>query len=171
MRIICIVSFVMSLLPGSALRGEVTLIHPEHIRRCLERDSIGTKVEILYGHNPYYVTGHFDGDRRLDYAVAVKGPKTRRNGVLICAGNRKATILGADNLSDPPFSDMPKDNFLAPEWWVVSREQAIIDIRRNHNIKSGFPLPVGEAIEMVWEDGSGLVYSDGQRFRWIGGLQ
>lgn len=44
-------------------------------------ESIEGKVLVRMDKNLYYLRGDFDGDGERDYAVAIRGPKTRRNGV------------------------------------------------------------------------------------------
>ncbi|MER3465639.1 MAG: hypothetical protein C4329_15720, partial [Chitinophagaceae bacterium] len=58
---------------------------PDEVRRCLERDEFKGKVKILTAQKTYLLRGDFDGDGVPDYALAIKGLKTRRNGVLICS--------------------------------------------------------------------------------------
>jgi len=60
-----------------------SLIHPDQISACLKMP-IASGVEVDVETNPYYLRGDFDGDGKPDYAVAVRGKKTRRLGVLVC---------------------------------------------------------------------------------------
>lgn len=88
--------------------------------------------------------------------------------MLICAGNGRAFVLGADQPLSPPFSDMPSDNFVAPNWAAFSKAEA----RELGKFYSNVPVPLprlhGESIAMIWEDGISLIYWDGRRFRWAG---
>lgn len=143
-------------------------LHPDVVHECLEQPRIKSAVAIAYHKNPYYLRGDFDGDGKPDYAVSIKGVKTGRNGVLICVGTGRAEILGADNPIQPPFSDMPDDNFVAPYWMIYTKEETTglgqYEIGRPREI----PVPKGETIAMIWEDGIALIYWDGTRFRWAG---
>ena len=113
------------LLPISkaADESDKILIHPEHIDKCL-KSSEASSVEVNTNLNPYYLRGDFDGDGKADYAIAVRGRKTARNGVLVCVGNGRVFLLGADQPLKPPFSDMPDDNFFAPNWALRGRRHA-----------------------------------------------
>jgi hypothetical protein len=124
-------------------------------------------VDVLADQDPrLYLTGDFDGDAFPDLAVAVKGRKTRRNGVLICAGNSRVILLGADNSTNPPFSNMPNDNFVAQKWRVYSKEESanVRAIDDDPVVESGSPK--GDSIAMIWEDGICLIYWDGYQYRW-----
>ena len=59
------------------------------------------------------------------YRVSVRVRATKRNGLLICAGNGRTFALGADHPLKPPFSDMPNDNFVAPDCMASSDCMAI----------------------------------------------
>src|SRR5262249_18712771 len=146
------------------VKGSLSL--PELVRNCLEQPDVKGKVEIRTTKKPYLLKGDFDGDGLLDYAIAIRGPKTHRNGVLICTAKSKTDILGADAPKDPPFSDMPGDNFVAPTWKVMSRREAL----KIYNYESDKPeraaSPKGDVISMIWEDGICLIYWDGNRYRW-----
>lgn len=139
---------------------------PDLVRKCLARDEFKGKVKILTAQKPYVLGGDFDGDGVPDYALAIKGLKNRRNGVLICSGRGDAVMLGAEAPKDPPFSDMPDDNFVAPRWQVMSRREA----DELYNYDGDKPVkvasPKGDSIAMLWEDGTCLIYWDGSRYRW-----
>lgn len=139
---------------------EAPLLLPDSLDACLKMPR-AKDLEIVSG-TPVYLRGDFDGDGRPDHAIAMKSTKTKQLGLLICRGNGMLTILG-QGLGSSKFSDMPEDNFLGPSWYVLTRSE-VADYRRyNRNVPAAVR---GEAIEMIWEDGTGLVYWDGARFRW-----
>jgi hypothetical protein len=144
------------------------VLHPDVVHTCLEQPQVKPVVEVTYHSNPYYLRGDFDGDGKPDYAVAIKGPRTQRNGVLICTAVGPAHILGADNPKNPPFSDMPDDNFAAPHWMVNTKEETAELGKYEIGVPREIPTPKGETIAMIWEDGIALIYWDGTRFRWAG---
>jgi hypothetical protein len=139
---------------------------PSDVERCLEKPEVKNAVDPRTDKKVNYLKGDFDGDSLPDYAVAVKGRKSRRNGVLICHGQGGAVILGADNPVDPPFSDMPHDNFVAPKWEVYTKEQALELGDAEHDAPERMASPRGDSIAMIWEDGVCLIYWDGSRYRW-----
>jgi len=136
------------------------------VKRCLENPAVKDKAQILSNYEPFYLTGDFDGDGLPDYAVAIKGSMTQRNGVVICTRKDRVFILGADNPTNPPFSDMPNDNFVAPQWKVYTKEEAakVQTIDKEPSTQVAFPK--GDSIAMIWEDGICLIYWDGNRYRW-----
>ena len=130
--------------------------------------SVGSSVIVASETNPYYLRGDFDGDGKVDYAVAVRGKRTKRLGVLFCGGNGHIYLLGADNPTAPPFSDMPNDLFFAPNWAAYSRIETQALAKFTSAVPRPLPKITGETIAMVFEDGIALIYWDGRRFRWAG---
>jgi len=63
--------------------------------------------------------------------------------------------------------DVVEKNFVAPHWEVYTRIQAVELLANNRRKERG----AGEAIAMIWEDGIGLLFFDGKKFRWEGHLQ
>jgi hypothetical protein len=151
---------------GLQAAEDLVVIHPDQIANCLKL-RVASTVDLNMQTNPYYLRGDFDGDGKVDYAVAVRGRITKRNGVLVCAGNGKAFVLGADQPLRPPFSDMPRDNFFAPNWSIYSKAE----INALGKFAGG-GVPVvprnilGESIAMIWEDGIALIFWDGRAFKW-----
>jgi hypothetical protein len=69
-------------------------IRTDQIAECL-KSPIPVSVEVDSPANPYYLRGDFDGGGKMDYAIAIRARNTKRNGVMVCAGNRKLFLLGA----------------------------------------------------------------------------
>jgi hypothetical protein len=137
-------------------------------RACLERPSVRGAALPHEGIKPAFLSGDFDGDGNTDIAVVIRGPRTGRNGVLICTA-RQTTLLGADQPLHPPFSDMPHDNFVSSQWDIFSKTD-VADVHRFVNgrrVQAAFPL--GDSIAMIWEDSVCLIYSDGTHYRWVCG--
>lgn len=143
------------------------VVYPGTVFACL-RNPAAADLSVTTDRAMYYLRGDFDGDGKADYAVAVRGKKTKRRGVLICDGLGRIFVLGADTPTQPPFSDVEEDNFVAPNWLVYSRAET----KALGNLPCCVPHPVprttGETIGMVWENGTGLIYWDGHRYRWAG---
>ncbi len=138
------------------------------IEACLKQPAVKSVAELVFYANPFYLRGDFDGDGKPDYAIAVRGPKTRRNGVLFCLANKTTHVVGADRPLRPPFSDMPNDNFVASNWEVFTKAD-IADLKRfDTNVPNPVPRTIGEAVAMIWEDGIALIYWNGTRFLWAG---
>jgi hypothetical protein len=154
--------FVWIVLIGSASASE-QVIWPEGITKCTNRDSFSTLYERFVHTNPAYLRGDFDGDRRIDYAFAIKSKTDGSEGVAICDAKRKLTILGAG--SKPAFSDVPGDHFLT-DWIVVGPSET-------HELEREISTQVrlkADALYFVWEDGVGLIYWDGRKYMWIGAV-
>jgi hypothetical protein len=149
---------------ASAAGEDNQLIHPNQISRCL-KTQVAFGVKLATDTNPYYLRGDFDGDGVPDYAVAVRGKKTKRRGILICGGMGRAFLLGADNPKIPPFSSMPDDIFFASTWFVYSRAETA-ELSKFPDSPHPFPSVQGETIGMIFEDGIALIYWDGKKYRW-----
>jgi hypothetical protein len=142
--------------------------HPEAIENCLQNSAVKGRFVVNLKTNPYYLRGDFDGDGEPDYALSIKGKKTMRNGVLICTARKQVIVLGADKPLSPPFSNMPGDNFVAPHWQVLTREETKALGKFATTVPNPLPALKGETIAMIWEDGISLIYWDGERFCWAG---
>jgi len=143
------------------------LLHPDIIARCLESPKISKLEVLIEGINPYYLHGDFNGDNNPDYALMVR-VGYGKNGVCVCGGDGSIFLLGSAVGSDK-FSDMPDDNFLAPNWLVYTKED-VAGLKDMGGVNAPWPVPVakGESIAMIWEDGIALIYWDGKQFKWAG---
>jgi hypothetical protein len=133
-------------------------ILPEGVQSCLDREAVRSVAILQVKTNPYYLRGDFDGDGRADYAVAIVGRTTGRNGIALCNASGFTSVLRGDARPNQPFSDMPDDNFLSGDWCVLTRAEAL---RRVSAKKLSANLK-GEVILMPWDDADGIVYFDGQ---------
>lgn len=150
-------------LPADALfAGNYQLFIPPAVQACLNRTKTSAPPKLERLANPYYHRGDFDGDGRMDYAVWIRGRTTGKGGIIICHASGLITVLGGDTVHRPPFSDLPGDQFLSSNWWVISQSEAMARIAKGRAVGQ----PAGEALLMQWGDGAGLVYFDGTRYRW-----
>jgi hypothetical protein len=150
-----------------AAPGQGEVVYPEQVFKCLAKP-VASDLDVMTDFPPYYLRGDFDGDGKPDYAVAVRGRKTKRRGVLICDAQGRVFVLGADNPIEPPFSDVERDNFVAPNWVVYSRSETMSLGRLAGGVPYPLPRILGETIGMIWENGTALIYWDGHRYRWAG---
>jgi hypothetical protein len=158
--------FVIGLTAVSAWADEPFL--PDKVAECLKSPK-ASGLTVLTDNNPFYLRGDFDGDGKTDYAVSVRS-KEGGNGVLVCAGNGSLFLLGS-GLGGGRFSDMPQDNFLAPQWAVYTKQEVKALGAFRSNVPHPVPSVKAEAIAMIWEDGISLIYWDGAKFRWAGSKQ
>jgi hypothetical protein len=129
---------------------------PAAVRDCIARHP---EVSVTAALGPTYLTGHFVSKRARAYAIAVLENASHKPRVLICSGSHEV-LLG--RVGDPPFSDMDDDNYMSSRWRVCTRK-AVLGMRRYY---PDIPIPEQDAICFTWEDGEGLIYWDGLRFRW-----
>lgn len=141
---------------------------PDKVAECLKRPK-ASGLTVLTGTNPFYLRGDFDGDGKPDYALSVRSGNGG-TGVLVCGGNGAFFLLGT-GLGGGQFSDMPQDNFLAPQWAVYTKQEVTALAAFQSNVPRPVSSVKGEAIAMIWEDGTSLIYWDGAKFRWAGSKQ
>lgn len=130
---------------------------PHGIRRCTEMNEFSKAYSYIVHTNPQYLRGDFDTDGKVDYAFAVKPIAGGPNGIGICNGEGKLRVLGAGS---GKFSDVPGDHFLT-QWMIVAPAESE-DIKHEIN---RLPKLKGDSIYLLWEDGIGLIYWDGD-YKW-----
>ena len=152
---------------GAEITDDVYL--PEFVFKCFENPKVAG-LEILSSKNPFYLRGDFDGNKKPDYAVQVKA-KSGGNGICICAGDGSIYLLGSGITGGEKFSDMEKDNFLALNW-TVSTKQEIDELAKwKCNVPDPFPKIENESIQLIWyEGGSDIIYWDGKKYKWTEGF-
>ena len=123
--------------------------------------------------NPYYLRGDFDGDGRMDLAIAMRSVNDdTKLGTGICRGGMPPVLLGAI-CKGKPFSDDPADSIASVGWTVITRDFLALALKKSNpsrHIKTGIGSKLarakGEMIYMPYEDAEGLIfYADG-RFQW-----
>ena len=123
---------------------------PPEMSRCLDKmPALAIRAAI----NPFYLSGDFDGDGRLDYAIQVVEGKTLKKGVLVCLSTKRtARIIGEGH----NFGG--EESLRFDSWYVLSRAALRKSIGA-HAHTDAFVLRVKETA-------SGIVYWDGAGFRW-----
>jgi hypothetical protein len=140
--------------------------YPDAIDRCLADPGVKGQLEVVATRNPLYLRGDFDGDGLPDYALVVRKPKTRNNGVLICAGRGKVTLIGRAVTDGPAFSSLPNDRFVAQNWAVFTTKEVVELTKWSSNVPRPIPDLKGEAIAMISEEAVSFIYWNGSRFRY-----
>jgi hypothetical protein len=117
------------------------------------------KIRFYVLENPYFVRGDFDGDGKNDYAITVESRTIKRDGLLVCFGDKKKqpVLLGLDPETPPPF-------WRLLDWDVQTLEQ--IKEKKDSKGNRLKIKPAGESIVMYWEDAVGIIYWDGKQFQW-----
>jgi hypothetical protein len=133
---------------------------PDNLYHFYNQDKIRTNYKINRDLNPFYLRGDFDGDGKIDYALAVIESKTNKKGILIYhTGTTKHFLAGAGKA----IPNGHGDDYPWMDAWEVSDEktieQGITDMKP--------PKLLGEAILVQkLESASGLIYWDGKEYKW-----
>ncbi|NLR90592.1 hypothetical protein [Flammeovirga agarivorans] len=71
-------------------------------------ESVSDKYKISSAMNPFYTTGYFDTDDKLDYAVFIENKQNNKQGVAVIKGSdySKFYILGAGNTLNDGSDDL-----------------------------------------------------------------
>jgi len=96
---------------------------PDEIRSCL-RSNAGLQLD--GGTNPYYLTGDFDGDGMIDFAVLVRNSKDRGAGIhriLFCFAQGRSVLWDAGEHANEasPFT----------AWFLVTKQSTTISIPKD----------------------------------------
>ena len=133
---------------------------PDDLRYFYNQEKIQTAYKINKNLNPFYLRGDFDGDKKIDYALAVIESKNDKKGILIYHPATKKYFLAGAGKSIPNGHG---DDYPWMDAWEVSDEKII-----EQGIKELKPPKlIGEAILVQkLESSSGLIYWDGKEYRW-----
>lgn len=133
---------------------------PDNLYHFYNQEKIKTIYKFNRELNPFYLRGDFDGDKKIDYALAVIESTTDKKGILIYHPATKKYFLAGAGKTIPNGHG---DDYLWMDAWEVSDEkiveQGVTDLKP--------PKLLGEAILLQkLESSSGLVYWDGKEYRW-----
>lgn len=151
---------------------------PDSIEKCFEENGVQLRqlpnkpinsdrynFQVNRNLNPFYLRGDFDNDKKPDYAISIKKTNTEDDGILMCFPHKsQSIILGFQN----PLtrSDGHKYHSFGVEAWLVEENGVVIRMHDDGSEESVKLL--GEGIVIEWpERGSGLIYWDGEQFRWF----
>ena len=140
---------------GGFQESEVSLFNvPTPIEKCME--PISAQYHVSGRINPFYLRGDFDGDGRLDHAVLVTGQSDDRSIVVCRAASRAPEIIADKSL---PVNMAGR----AFDAWMVFPKAPV-----GRGVETGPPPKLlGDALLIMWsESASGLLYWNGQKFRW-----
>lgn len=131
------------------LRAVGAMSLPEWAHARAEREGHPRALALAFDLNPFYQSGDFDGDGRLDVAVMVSRRATGETGVLLLhGGGSPSALVGAGE----PFGNGGTDFRWMTNWRV--RPDGEGSSRR-------------DALEVVkLESAAGLIYRGGGGYRW-----
>ncbi|MFN7436485.1 MAG: hypothetical protein ACK5SJ_08585 [Bacteroidota bacterium] len=133
---------------------------PDDLYDFYNQEKIRTTYKINRDLNPFYLRGDFDGDKKIDYALAVVESRTDKRGILIYHPVTKKYFLAGAGKSIPNGHG---DNYPWMDAWEVSDEKSVE--QGVGEVKP--PRLIGEAILIQkLESSSGLIYWDGKEYRW-----
>jgi hypothetical protein len=133
---------------------------PDDLADFYNQEKIKTTYKINKSLNPFYLRGDFNGDKKVDYALAVIESTTDKKGILIYHPATKKYFLAGAGKAIPNGHG---DDYQWMDAWEVSDEkivgQGVTDLKP--------PKLIGEAIVVQkLESSSGIIYWDGKEYRW-----
>ena len=133
---------------------------PNNLYDFYNQEKIRTTYKINRDLNPFYLRGDFDGDKKIDYALAIIESTTDKKGFLIYhPSNEKYFLVGAGKAIPDGYGD----NYWMIDAWEVSDEKIV-----EQGVTELKPLKLkGDAILVQkLESSSGLIYWDGKEYKW-----
>ncbi len=131
---------------------------PESIKRAIAKEPLARDYEVSFRVKPFYLSGDFNGDGKIDVAVLVKQRSTGKLGIAIVHGKTdKVIILGARTTIGNGGDDFD----WMDSWEVYSRN------RGDHRGPSGPKLLADSFFVSKSEAGSALIYWNGERYVWL----
>ncbi len=109
--------------------------------------------------NPFFQSGDFNGDQKLDIAVLVRNKLTGQTGIVIFLfGETKPIILGAGSA----FRNGGADFNWMDNWSVYPKQEV-----RKSRWENKSPTPKGDSLWVAKsESASAFIYWDGKQFVW-----
>lgn len=95
---------------------------PDNLFDFYNQEKIRTTYKINRDLNPFYLRGDFDGDKKVDYALAVVESKTDKKGILIYhPATKKYFLVGAGKA----IPNGHGDDYPWMDAWEVSDEKTV----------------------------------------------
>jgi hypothetical protein len=132
---------------------------PDWVLRVAQSVKLPMHYELSHHLNPFFQSGDFDADRKLDVAVLVRHKTTGRIGIAIFLyGRTKPVVLGAGN----SFGNGGTDFSWVDNWSVYPKDE----VRKSH-WEDKPPAPKGDALWVAKsESASAFIFWDGKKYVW-----
>jgi hypothetical protein len=130
---------------------------PSWACEIIAKQKLGGKYSPVVDINPFFLTGDFDGDHRIDIAIRIRERKTDKYGLaIIHSKNQKVYLLGAGHNTEQT------DNLNWFDIWTLYPKQKL-DSPHEEN-----PLTlIGDALLLVRSESSAVVlYWNGKAYAW-----
>jgi hypothetical protein len=149
--------------PGQSPASEAAArLHdiPEVIQRAITNGSLAKNYEVAHHPDPFYLSGDFNGDGKIDVAVLVKQRSTEKLGIAIIHGvTSKVTILGAGTAIGNGGDDFE---------WMDSWQLYVKPRAAKEPGGTNVPHLRGDALLVSKsEAASALIYWNGKRYVWL----
>jgi hypothetical protein len=133
---------------------------PESVQRAMGNSSLVKNYDVSFHMDPFYLSGDFNGDGKIDVAVPVKQRSTGKLGIAIVQGaTDKITILGAGIAIGNGGDDF--------EWmdsWEIYPKNRV----GRGTGETSVPHLRGDALLVSKsEAASALIYWNGKRYVWL----
>jgi|WetSurMetagenome_2_1015567.scaffolds.fasta_scaffold567537_1 hypothetical protein len=131
---------------------------PSFVRDIFVSKHLNAKYQISFHLNPFYQSGDFDGDGKIDVAILVKEKSSGKTGIAIYNSSQKNfIILGAGNIFKGGKDLDWMDAWQPYPKGIISRGVA----------EGPPPKLIGDAIlAEKTEAASGLIYWSGKNYKW-----
>ena len=132
---------------------------PAWVMRAAQSAQLPKRYEISQHLNPFFQSGDFNGDRKLDVAVLVRNKTTRQTGIVIFLyGGAKPIVLGAGSA----FRNGGADFSWMDNWSVYPKQ----DVHKSR-WENKPPAPKGDALWVAKsESASAFIFWNGKQFVW-----
>lgn len=139
---------------------------PDWVNNSFNKLNLQTKYIISDYINPFYLEADFNGDNKLDIAVAVEEKETTKRGFIIFHfSSQDNFVIGAGN-----SIGNGGDNFNWMDIWKVHRDTKVHEVtyKENSDIDDSRPVNLkntGILVEKS-ESASGIISWDGKKYIW-----
>jgi hypothetical protein len=132
---------------------------PDWVTRVAQSAQLPKRYDVNPHLNPFFQSGDFNGDGKLDVALLVRNKTTRQTGIAIFLyGGAKPVVLGAGN----SFRNGGADFNWMDNWSVYPKQE----VHKSH-WENKPPSPKGDALWVAKsESASAFIFWDGKQFVW-----